>query len=250
MPENDSMTNPEAGFRSAIQFLTRFPVAGGGARGAAASLPWYPAVGALLGLLGVVAGWLFTGSGASILPAAVFVAVLAAASGGLHLDGLADAADAWIGGQGDRERTLAIMKDAMVGPVGVAAILVVLLLKAAAASALFAVDASWTLILAPALGRAAAAALLLGLPYLRDAGLGSAVIDDMPRAHVRYSLIGTAVVAFFITPLGLIAAVGALVGLAAVYRRYLGGVTGDCTGAGVELVETAALLGACLTLSG
>lgn len=250
MPESDSMTDYEAGFRSAVQFLTRFPVAGGGAQGAASSLPWYPAVGALLGVFAVVIAWFFTGSGTSLLPAAVFVAVLAASSGGLHLDGLADTADAWIGGQGDREQTLSIMQDTMVGPVGVAAIVVVLLIKAAAASALFAVDASWSLILAPALGRASAAALLLGLPYLRNSGLGSAVIDSMPRAHVRYSLIATAVVAFFISPLGLIAAVGALVGLAAVYRRYLGGVTGDCTGAGVEIVETAALLGACLTLNG
>lgn len=244
------MTDPEAGFRSAVQFLTRLPVAGGGAQGAAGSLPWYPAVGALLGLGAVVIGWFFTGAGTSLLPAAVFVAVLAAASGGLHLDGVADVADAWIGGQGDRERTLAIMKDAMVGPMGVAAILVVLLLKAAAASALFAVDASWTLVLAPVLGRAAAAAMLLGLPYLRAEGLGSAVIDNMPRTHVRYSLIATAVVAFFISPMALLGGAGVLVGLAAIYRRYLGGVTGDCTGAGVELVETAALLGACLTLSG
>ena len=31
-------------------------------------------------------------------------------SGGLHLDGLADSADAWLGGFGDRERTLALIE--------------------------------------------------------------------------------------------------------------------------------------------
>lgn len=243
------MNNAEAGLRSAVQFLTRLPVTGGGGLGATWSLPWYPAVGAGLGLLAVLVAWPFTGGSESLLPAAVFVATLAAVSGGLHLDGLADTADAWIGGQGDRERTLSIMKDAMVGPVGVAAVVIVLLLKTAAASALFAAQADYALIIAPALGRAAAGALLLGLPYLRDGGLGSAVIAEMPRSYVRYALLGTAGVALLITPMSLIAAGAVLVGLGTVYQRYLGGVTGDCTGAGIELIETAALLGACLTLS-
>jgi len=244
------MNNAEAGLRSAVQFLTRLPVAGGGERGAARSLPWYPLVGAGLGMMGLLVAWLFTGTGTPLLPATLFVATLAAVTGGLHLDGLADTADAWIGGQGSRERMLEIMKDSVVGPMGVAAIVVVLLIKTAVVTALFNADAMWTFIAAPALGRAAAAALLLGLPYLRSAGLGSAVIDQMPRNYVRYALIGTAAAVFFITPLGLMGAVGALIGLAALFQRYLGGVTGDCIGASVELVETAALLGACLMLSG
>lgn len=49
-------------------------------------------------------------------------------TGGLHLDGLADTADAWVGGQGDRDRTLAIMKDPRSGPIAIA-VIVLLLLK-------------------------------------------------------------------------------------------------------------------------
>ena len=40
----------------------------------------------------------------------LLLAVWVGLSGGLHLDGLADTADAWIGGHADRQRTLEIMK--------------------------------------------------------------------------------------------------------------------------------------------
>src|SRR5256885_9559254 len=51
-------------------------------------------------------------------------------------DGLADTVDAWVGGRADPERTLAIMKDPCSGPVAVAAVVCLLLLKFAALSAL------------------------------------------------------------------------------------------------------------------
>ncbi len=52
-------------------------------------------------------------------PVAVLVlAVWVGLTGALHLDGLADSADAWLGGYGDRARTLAIMKDPYCGPAG------------------------------------------------------------------------------------------------------------------------------------
>jgi adenosylcobinamide-GDP ribazoletransferase len=54
--------------------------------------------------------------------AALLLAVWVLLTGGLHLDGLADTADAWIGGQGDRDRTLAIMKDPRSGPIAIVAI--------------------------------------------------------------------------------------------------------------------------------
>lgn len=50
-----------------------------------------------------------------MLHAALLLTVWVLLSGGLHLDGLADSADAWLGGFGDRERTLTIMKDRAAG---------------------------------------------------------------------------------------------------------------------------------------
>jgi adenosylcobinamide-GDP ribazoletransferase len=64
-----------------------------------------------------------------MLHAALLLTVWVLLSGGLHLDGLADSADAWLGGFGDRERTLTIMKDPRSGPIAVVVLVLVLLLK-------------------------------------------------------------------------------------------------------------------------
>lgn len=72
----------------------------------------YPLVGLIVGLLlwlgGAAGGWLhWQSTPLAILLVAAWVLI----TGALHLDGLADSADAWLGGYGDRERTLRIMKD-------------------------------------------------------------------------------------------------------------------------------------------
>jgi len=104
-------------------------------REAGLSLLWYPAVGLLLGLLLWVAAMLLSPL-ATPLAAALVLAAWVSCTGALHLDGLADTADGWVGGHGDRERTLAIMKDPCSGPVAVAAVVCLLLVKFAALSAL------------------------------------------------------------------------------------------------------------------
>src|SRR6202034_1504436 len=122
----------------AVQFLTRLPIrlepppAG---REVGLSLLWYPALGLLLGLLLWVVRVLLRPLAAP-LAAAIVLALWVACSPALHLAGLADTADAWVGGRGDRERTLAIMKDPYSGPVAVVAVVCLLLVKFCALSAL------------------------------------------------------------------------------------------------------------------
>jgi len=57
-------------------------------------------------------------------------------SGGLHLDGVADCVDGWIGGQGQLDRSLKIMQDPNAGPMAVIALILILLLKFSALSIL------------------------------------------------------------------------------------------------------------------
>src|SRR5690606_41444159 len=105
----------------ALQFLTRLPVRLPGlptAQENGRSLLWYPLVGLLIGSLLVLA-WLLLQGVSTGLQAALLLAIWVWLSGGLHVDGLADTADAWVGGYGDRERTLASIKDPACGPVGV-----------------------------------------------------------------------------------------------------------------------------------
>lgn len=100
------------GLLAAVGFLTRIPVpawafARPGAQ--ARSLPWYPLVGLLLGVLLLALAWCLRGA-APLLAAAIVLSSWVWLTGALHVDGLADSTDAWVGGMGDRARTLAIMK--------------------------------------------------------------------------------------------------------------------------------------------
>lgn len=238
------------GLLVAIGFLTRLPVpfsAFDDKRAQATSLAWYPAVGLLLGSLLLALAWAL-----QALPPLVQATLLLVAwvglTGALHLDGLADSADAWVGGLGSnwdesRERTLAIMKDPRCGPAGVVALVLLLLLKFAALASL-PVTAWPTLLLAPLLARMALVVAFIAVPYVRRGGLGTALLDA-PRPGCWLGLLaGTSLCALAGWRGVLALAVAALVfgcWRRACLRR-LGGITGDTAGALVELVEAAVLL--------
>ena len=229
----------------AIGFLTRLPVHAGtfdDERAKAASLAWYPLVGLLIGLLLSVLAWLLRNT-PSLLSAALVVAAWVALTGALHLDGLADSADAWIGGLGDREKTLAIMKDPRCGPAGVVALVLVLLLKFAALVSVQ--NVPWlVLFLAPMLARASVTALFLTTPYVRSGGLG-ATLTNAPHTACVVALAITAGLCLIGGWRGLLALLAAAVVFGAWRRasqRRLGGFTGDTAGALVEMVEVAVLI--------
>jgi len=233
------------GLLVALGFLTRIPVPGDvfarpGAQ--ARSLAWYPLVGVLLGcVLGVIAWALQTSP--PWLAAALLVSAWAWLTGGLHLDGLADSADAWAGGMGDRERTLAIMKDPRSGPAGVVALVLLLLLKFAALASVPA-PAWLPLLLAPLLARAALTAAFLGTPYVRAQGLG-APLADAPRVAGMFALLATCalvIVAGRAAMLAMLVAIGVFWGWRRACLRRLGGMTGDTCGALAEVIEVAVLI--------
>jgi adenosylcobinamide-GDP ribazoletransferase len=229
----------------ALGFLTRLPVpmtAYDDARSKASSLAWYPLVGLLIGLLLGVVAWLLRDT-ASLLSAGIVVAAWVVLTGALHLDGLADSADAWIGGLGDREKTLTIMKDPRCGPAGVVALVLVLLLKFAALASMH--PAPWSaLILAPLLARASLTALFLTTPYVRGGGLGAA-LSSAPRNACAVALAisaGFCVLGRWHGLLALAAATLVFVVWRHACLKRLGGVTGDTAGALAEMVEVAVLI--------
>src|SRR5690606_32208859 len=115
------------------------------------SLLFYPLVGGLFGVLLLAFNALLDGA-PLMLHAALLLTAWVLLSGGLHLDGLADSADAWLGGFGDRERTLTIMKDPRSGPIAVVTLVLVLLLKFSALLALIENNQPLGLLLAPLIG--------------------------------------------------------------------------------------------------
>lgn len=232
----------------ALQFLTRLPVRLPGlptAQENGRSLLWYPLVGLLIGSLLVLA-WLLLQGVSTGLQAALLLAIWVWLSGGLHLDGLADTADAWVGGYGDRERTLAIMKDPACGPIGVITLVLLLLLKWAALVALLESGQWLPLLLAPWLGRWILPLLLLTTAYVRPGGMGHTLAEHMPRASLPLLLTVHALGMLLCGWYGLLALLLALLVWLLVrhyLRARLGGTTGDTAGALVELVEVVVLIG-------
>ena len=247
-----SLTEAWRAFLIAGRFLTRLPFPDPGLPSAAE-----PARGALFyPVVGLVIGALLTGSAvllqqAPTLAAAALLLILWVwLTGGLHLDGLADCADAWVGGLGSRERTFAILKDPHTGAMGVITLVLALLAKLAALATLLEQGALLALLWLPALARAQLLALPLTTASARAKGLGAALRQHLPRRAAWTVLLLTWLVALVsLAPsLGVIAPVLAAVALLVLWaaRRAmgerLGGFTGDTAGALVELTEIALLL--------
>ena len=170
-------------FFIALQFLTTFPIqlkAMPSKQQNGQSLLFYPVVGLIIG--GILALLAFTlQSLPIILLSSIILVVWIWLTGGLHLDGLADTADAWVGGFGDAERTLKIMKDPACGPIGVLSLVIICLLKWSAIYVLLQKQQFLALILFPILGRLAPLFLFLTTQYVREKGLGSSLAEYIPR---------------------------------------------------------------------
>lgn len=239
-------------FWIALQFLSSFPVRLPGMpspQEMGRSLLFYPLVGLLFGLLLWGLDLLLAGA-PLLLHAALLLTVWVVLSGALHLDGLADSADAWLGGFGDRERTLTIMKDPRSGPIAVVTLGLVLLLKFAALVALIDRQEGSALLLAPLIGRGALLGLFLSTPYVRAGGLGQALAEHLPRRAGKQVLSLAALVCVGLGGYGalfaLLLAALLFAGLRQLMMRRLGGTTGDTAGALLELLEMAVLVGLAL----
>ncbi|KMY66563.1 hypothetical protein AAU61_15600 [Desulfocarbo indianensis] len=207
---------------------------------------WFGVVGALLGLVLAALAWLL---GLALPPLALagpLVLAWAMATRFLHLDGVADTADALVY-PAPRERSLAIMKDTRLGAFGVAALASVLVIKFGLLASLEAPRLLGALIAAPALARALAAGLSVLLPPATPGkGLGAATAQGQAGVGGMLIAAGSALtVAGLCCGLAGLAAGLAVLVLGLVlgrwYLRRLGGVTGDCLGASIELAECLAL---------
>lgn len=231
-----------------MSFLTRLPVGRGTALDAddvAAAGPAFPLVGAAIGAAVGALSFALAHVLPSLLAAGLAVAAGTLLTGALHLDALADVADAL--GASSRERALSIMRDPTVGAFAAVAVALDLLLKVGALSALATRGRVIELALAAgALSRAAPVLLAAFVPYARPSGgTGLAMTAGGARRAAVAGVVGAAIalVAAGVDGaalMGLTAAVTAMAAIAA--RRWLGGVTGDVLGATLELAETGSLV--------
>lgn len=237
----------------AMQFLTRIPLATRTLfdnKDYANSLAWYPVIGLILGGLVWLSGVTLAGLSSTSLAAALVLAVWVLLTGALHLDGVADCADAWVGGFGDREKTFQIIKDPRSGPIAVVVLVLVLLVKWAALEVLLGSEHWWIIWLIPLLARGAMPYIFWRLDYVSSSGLGSAFVEGLSRQRILISLLFVVVIAMLsltaqLEILVLFVVVSLLIYLwwkRASYQK-LGGFNGDCAGALVEFLELGLLLG-------
>lgn len=239
-------------FLISLQLLTRIPVPmlnvsddSNNEKCFGLSVLFYPLVGLIIGAILVFVNKLLSYLSLpahGLIEASIILTVWILITGALHLDGLADSADAWLGGYGDKKRTLDIMKDPYCGPAGVVVLLLVLLMKFSAIIVI-----GWEiLLLAPVLGRTAAMLLLATTPYVRQGGMGELAANRLSKNTVWFvTLLVVTLSIFWLEQSSLVVLLIFFVGylLRLMMIKRIDGTTGDTAGAMVELIELSVLVG-------
>lgn len=243
------MIGPVAGLLGAIQFLTRVPLRLPAAVPHDRVLPWFPALGALIG---AAVGGVAVGLGELVPPllaATLAVLVGLVLTGAFHEDGLADIADAF-GGGWTAEQRLAILKDSRHGTYGVTALVSSVVVRVVAAGSI--PGQRWLFagfVAAHTLGRAGALAVAALAPPAVDSGLGAdagRALRPLPAglAMVSALVVTVAVAAWWAAVLVAVTAAGSLA-VTVLALRKIGGIAGDVLGAVEQVVECLVLVAAC-----
>lgn len=232
---------------TAFRTLTVLPVPGKDTDSFSRSLGFFWAPGVVLG------GWVYlfsfperwTGGSLTVLMAVGALASQSFLTGGLHLDGLGDVADAFGGGR-DRERVLAILKDSHMGAFGVCTIVLALLFKAGCWYYCFEHSLWWVVCGSLVVSRGTMALALAALPNARPDGTAGVFTHRPMRASAASAaafatVAGSGMWLYGPAAFGLPTAATLIASgvLALWFLRRIGGITGDCLGAINETAEMA-----------
>jgi adenosylcobinamide-GDP ribazoletransferase len=245
-------------FLVALSFLTVVPIRFRKmptAEDVAASRFWYPVVGLLLGAtLGSWTALLAAWDRSPLLASFLILLAWVTATGALHLDGVCDLCDGLLGGHTPEER-LRIMKDPHVGTFGLVGGVLLLSGKLVVLNDLLTgarKDAAWLVGAALVVGRCLALCMAGLSRYARPQGTGKALVTATRAWEAAVCAVlagGAAIIAFPGHDLAgagaaFLASCLAVAGMIWLCQRRLGGVTGDCLGATIEIVELVFLVAA------
>jgi adenosylcobinamide-GDP ribazoletransferase len=226
----------------AVQFLTRLPTPRIGdlqPRDLSLSAAFFPLVGAMIGAAVALAVW-GLGRIDPWVGALAGVILWVWITGGLHLDGLGDVADAFGASHRAPERFVAVLSDPHTGSFAVMAITLQIASKLVLLAAVPTAALPWALILVPAWARFGTLVWSTTLPSLKP-GLAERFSSDIRWPMIAawgVVLIGAS--AWVALPLLAALAIVPLVSL--FWRWRLNGINGDCLGASIEVTESLLLL--------
>jgi len=208
------------------------------------SVAFFPLVGLVFGLTLVLSNWLLLHVFPKMVVDVFLIIILTSLDGGLHLDGFMDTCDGLLGGKGNKERILAIMKDSNVGAHGVTCAISLFLLKFALLYSLSGKLKILALIAMPLFARWAVSLAIVFFPYARNEGTGKVFSG---HSGIKEFVIATCIafLASFWPPFSIVAFAGVFVATLIIGRYFsskIGGLTGDIYGALVEVNEIIVLM--------
>jgi adenosylcobinamide-GDP ribazoletransferase len=236
-------------FFIALQFFTRLPVprwVGFEPQWLHHASRYFPAAGIVVGSIGALVCWLAS----QVWPPAIAILLSTCATiyatGAFHEDGFADVCDGFGGGM-TSERVLEIMKDSRIGAYGAIGIAMLLALKCASLSLLAPVTATAALFVAHPLSRFFSGSLIRFLDYAKAEGKAKPLAQHMSTGELLIAAITIVIPVVVVLAcntlhwkgiaIGSVAMACATTWMARLFRRRIGGYTGDCLGAVQQVTE-------------
>jgi adenosylcobinamide-GDP ribazoletransferase len=241
---------------TAFRTLTIIPIPGKDTENFSRSLCFFPLVGALLGFVVVLLYHCAEAIGFRhpFILALLSMAIVTWLTGGLHIDGLGDVADAFGGGK-NKEHILRLLKDPAMGSFGVCAIVFDILIKAVCWQFFIERGNPWFIFWSFAFSRAMQGLAIAFIANARAESIASPFGQGGKSAGISVILAYLAIAlaaAWLLSPQA--ALVFALCSLAATLLfgfycwRKLQGITGDCVGATNEIAEISVLVGGMMVM--
>ena len=219
------------------------------------SVLWYPVVGLILAGGISLIPLLMANQLPPLLTAALTVVIWVLLTGALHLDGLSDCVDASYAGHKNPDVIDTVLKDPHTGTMGIVAICLTLIVKVCLLHALLGSQTLVTsgLFIALVWSRFLAVVYILATPYARETGASAGLRINGYRYFIIIMGLVLVVSTVFVTTLAFVLALVSTLGVWLLWWQHqwikkIGGYTGDCVGALIEIAELATLLVAVLVL--
>ena len=232
-------------FLGAIRFFTRLPVpawVGHSSEALERSSRYFPAVGLIVGGIAALVFFLCSFLWPKTLAVLASLAITLYLTGAFHEDGWSDMVDGF-GGGWEKTQILAIMKDSRIGSFGAVALVILLLAKFCALVEIDLMLIPPSLIAGHAFSRLCATILLRTLDYVRDEGRAKPLATRISRGSLAFAAVTALLPLLLLPPRQALVAVAfallATLWLARMFKRRIGGYTGDCLGATQQLSEVA-----------